>query len=64
VRNLIGTSALQATLRDVVGEMKQMKVWVSTELDTQKSSFELLLDARTKEINRRVDNMKTEVFVS
>merc|ERR1719502_209322 len=62
VRNLIGTSALQTTLKDVVGEMKNIRSWVSGELSAAKADGEKQRQEDKQEMNKKLEEAKQEVM--
>merc|ERR1712070_1121012 len=62
LKNLIGTSGLQTTLKDVVGEIKTMKAWVEQEIEQRFADADKKIENSMKEANRAVEAMRAEVL--
>lgn len=62
LKNLIGTSNLQSTLREVVGEMKTMKSWVEKEISEKFAEADKKIEKSMKEADRAVEAMRAEVL--
>lgn len=64
LRNLIGTSSLQNTLKDVVGELKTMKAWAAQEIATKFEEAEVLNAERAQEQSAQILQMREELLSS
>ena len=55
LKNLIGTSGLQTTLKDVVGEIKTMKAWVEQEIEQRFADADKKIENSMKEVGACFD---------
>lgn len=62
LKNLIGTSNLQQTLKEMVSEMKTMKAQLSEEIGQRFEEADARIEARMQEAERAAEKMKDEVM--